>query len=127
MAPPLIAKKDTNNGHLKKRVYGPWMLNVLRIIAKFKFLRGTKLDIFGYTKDRISERQLIEEYETTMREILEGLTQNNHSLATEIASLPQNIRGFGHVKEANISKQKKIQKELMTYWKNPSQTASAAE
>ena len=103
MAPPLFAKRDKATGELKKASYGPWLLPLLRILAKLRFLRGTSLDIFGYTAERRTERQLIEDYEKLLREqVLPALTSGNHSIAVSLASLPESIRGYGHVKERNL-------------------------
>ena len=72
------------------------------MLAKLKFLRGTAFDIFGYMPERKIERQLIEDYKNTIKELLEKLENNNYQLALEIASLPEYVRGFGHVKLTNI-------------------------
>ena len=127
LAPPLIAARDEDSGHLKKRLYGPWMMNAYRIMAKFKFLRGTKLDLFGYSAERRAERRQIEIYEATVRELLGNLTRDNHPLAVEIARLPLKMRGFGHVKQANVEATTARETELMNYWRNPPSQASAAE
>ena len=81
-----------------------------------KFLRGTKFDIFGYTKERRQERQLIKNYRGYIRTILSGLTPNNHKLAVEIAAIPDSIRGFGHVKNDNIKNAQLQESNLMKIW-----------
>jgi len=70
-----------------------------RLLSKCKGLRGTAFDVFGYTTERKTERRMITDYETVIEELLDGLSADNHALATEIAGLPLGIRGFGHVKE----------------------------
>ena len=67
-------------------------------LARGKRLRGTKLDIFGYTHERRTERQLIADYETLLTEVLGKLTRDNHVTAVAVASIPEKIRGYGHVK-----------------------------
>ena len=62
MAPPLFARRDKITGEPKKMSFGPWLLGLLRVLAKFKVLRGTPLDPFGYTAERRTERRLISEY-----------------------------------------------------------------
>jgi indolepyruvate ferredoxin oxidoreductase len=101
LAPPLTAGRDPVSGHLIKHEYGPWMLTGFRVLAKLKFLRGTVFDIFGRTEERRAERTAIAEYEAQLGEIVATLTESNHAIATELAALPLEIRGFGHIKEAN--------------------------
>ena len=103
LAPPLLARRDKVTGELKKMSFGPWLLGAFRVLAKFKVLRGTPLDPFGYTAERRTERRLVAEYCDLLREFCERLTLENHHLAVELASLPEKIRGFGHVKQRHIS------------------------
>ena len=102
LAPPLLAKRDAQ-GHLVKTQYGAWMKHAFRLLAKFKGLRGTALDPFGYTAERKMERGLIRDYEDLLAELLPKLSKENYRTAVELASLPERIRGFGHVKEAHIA------------------------
>ena len=74
----------------------------LKVIARFRFLRGTPFDPFGRTRDRRLERELITQYETTIQDISETLNTENHRLAVELASYPESIRGYGHVKREHI-------------------------
>ncbi|HTW51387.1 MAG TPA: indolepyruvate ferredoxin oxidoreductase family protein, partial [Stellaceae bacterium] len=101
LAPPLTAGRDPASGHLIKHEYGPWMLAGFRVLAKLKRLRGTPFDIFGRTGERRAERAAIAEYEAQLGEIAANLTKANLPAAVELAALPLEIRGFGHVKEAN--------------------------
>lgn len=108
LAPPLLSKRDPETGHLIKREFGPWMLPAFRVLAKFKFLRGTALDVFGRSEERKLERSLIGDYEQQVEQLLSVLSGQNASpeklaIAVEIAGLPYFMRGFGHVKEANIT------------------------
>jgi indolepyruvate ferredoxin oxidoreductase len=89
------------------------MLGAFGVLAKLRFLRGTPLDVFGRTEERRMERALIGEYEKTVEALLEGLNQRNHALAVEIASLPEHIRGFGHIKAKSVEAARKKQAELM--------------
>ncbi|MDP7344104.1 MAG: hypothetical protein QF767_12250, partial [Alphaproteobacteria bacterium] len=127
LAPPLFAGRDGESGHLKKRLYGPWMMSAYRVLAKFKFLRGTALDIFGHSAERRAERGRIADYEATVRELLGNLTRDNHALAVEVARLPLKMRGFGHIKQANAEAATARQADLMEYWRNPPSRANAAE
>ena len=106
LAPPLLNRPDPVTGIAGKSEFGPWMMAGFRILAKLKGLRGTALDIFGRTEERRTERRLITEYETTVDELLRGLSADNLKLAVEIASIPEDIRGFGHVKMRHLKKQR---------------------
>ena len=125
LAPPLLGGRDPNTGELKKRRYGPWMLKVFKQVAKFKRLRGTPLDIFGYSAERKHERQLIKDYEQLLEELLSGLNPDNHSIAVELASIPEKIRGYGHVKAAHLEKAKAREAELLNLFRNPPQAIAA--
>jgi indolepyruvate ferredoxin oxidoreductase len=118
LAPPIFARRDPKTGHLKKRAFGPWMLTAFRLLARLKGLRGTWFDPFGRTAERREERALIAEYEATLEEILNGLTPANHALAVEIASLPREIRGFGHVKARYIAHAKEHRERLLAAWRS---------
>jgi indolepyruvate ferredoxin oxidoreductase len=126
LAPPLLADRDPMTGHLKKRVYGKWMLGAFRALAPLRRLRGTALDIFGHTAERRAERRLIAEYETVLDEFERGLSAENHGAAVELAGLPLEIRGFGHVKEANLKRAKAKEAELLARFRAPSPPALAA-
>jgi len=127
LAPPLLAQRDPDTGHLQKREYGPWIFSAFKLLAKFKGLRGTRFDVFGYTEERRMERQLIEDYVATVDELLAGLTPENHALAIEIARIPEKIRGFGHVKERHLETAKAEEAQLLEAWRNPTPHATAAE
>jgi indolepyruvate ferredoxin oxidoreductase len=101
LAPPLFAKRDSH-GHLVKQEFGGWMMQAFRVLSKLKFLRGGMLDPFGHTDERRKERALIEEYRQTVAALLPLLRADNVQLATEIARVPEFIRGYGHIKEAHL-------------------------
>jgi indolepyruvate ferredoxin oxidoreductase len=125
LAPPTFSRRDSE-GKLRKHEFGPWMFRAFKLLAKFKSLRGGALDVFGYTAERKMERKLIEDYAVTVDELLARLDRDNHALAVEIASIPEQIRGYGHIKEANFAKAKKRWDELMAAWRNPSAARAAA-
>jgi indolepyruvate ferredoxin oxidoreductase len=83
--------------------FGPWMMGVFKLIARFKSLRGTAFDPFGYSSERRSERKLIADYAATLDEVLAKLNPANHHLAVGIAAIPEKIRGFGHVKARHLA------------------------
>lgn len=101
LAPPLLAKKDAQ-GRLLKTQYGAWIMPVFRVLAKLRFLRGSKLDIFGYTEERQMERRLAAEYRNMVLALLPQLRAGNLALAIEIAQLPDRVRGYGHVKDKAV-------------------------
>ena len=116
LAPPIIAPKDKTTGLPTKIQFGPWMLKAFGLLAKFKFLRGTKLDPFGYFEERKMERGLIDKYFDTVETLLRDLIADNHALAVEIAELPMTIRGYGHVKHENVQEAHAKLKALLAEW-----------
>ena len=102
LAPPLFAKRDAVTGHLQKRAFGPWIFKAFGVLARLKGLRGTAFDLFGYTDERKAERRLIADYIAMLDEVVRDLTPENHKLAVQLAEIPDQIRGFGHVKHKAI-------------------------
>jgi indolepyruvate ferredoxin oxidoreductase len=102
LAPPLLAKPNPATGEPRKLSFGPWMMSAFKVLAGFKFLRGTPFDIFGYSVERRTERKLIADYETMLDEVLAKLTPDNHPLAVGLAAIPEKIRGFGPVKARHL-------------------------
>ena len=109
LAPPLISETN-DKGELVKQKFGPAMLTGFKVLSRLKFLRGTPLDVFGRTEERRTERALIGEYQSSLSVILGQLHADNHSLAVDVARIPEQIKGFGHVKERNL-------KAARTQWK----------
>ena len=103
LAPPLLARRNPETGEPKKMSFGPWMIKAFAVIAKFKFLRATAFDPFGYTAERKMERRLISDYEQLLEELLEHLTPANHHVAVALAMIPEKIRGFGPVKQRHLA------------------------
>ncbi|MEC5215212.1 indolepyruvate ferredoxin oxidoreductase [Actimicrobium sp. GrIS 1.19] len=127
LAPPLFSKKDAQ-GHLIKAQYGSWVWRAFGVLAKLKGVRGTRCDIFGYSDERKSERQLIVDYRRTVLSMLDTLNGENHATAVEIANLPEKIRGFGHVKDASVLNARDEENRLMGRFRavNAMEHASAA-
>ena len=102
-------------------------MRAFRLLAKLKGLRGTALDIFGRTDERRTEWALISEYEATVEQLLAGLTPANHALAVDIASIPETIRGYGHVKMRHLKQAQEQRAELLAKFNAPvERTAKAA-
>jgi indolepyruvate ferredoxin oxidoreductase len=125
LAPPLSAQRDPATGELKKREFGPWVFSLFKLLARMKRLRGTAFDVFGYTAERRVERRLVEEYEATLRRLIDRLSPANHAVAVEIARLPLKIRGYGHVKERNLVSVRAEEARLFAAFDHPVQSAAA--
>ena len=115
-APPLLARRDPETGMPLKQNYGAWTLPILRQLARLRWLRGSCLDIFGYSEERRAERRLIEDYEQTIDNLISGLGSGNHQLAVEIASIPEMIRGYGDIKARNLVAAEAKLTELKALW-----------
>jgi len=113
LAPPLFAKKDAR-GHLVKAEFGSWMWTAFKLLAKLKGLRGGAFDVFGYSAERRMERALIAEYRAMVEGLLPALDAANHATAVELAALPEQIRGFGHVKEKAVAEYRMRKAELLS-------------
>ena len=112
IAPPLLARSAHGAPPAKLRV-GPWMLPVMKWLARGKALRGTPFDPFGRTKERRTERELIVRFEHLVERLLHELAPSNQALAAQIAALPLTVRGFGHVKSANLALAQAREAELL--------------
>ncbi|MCG3189365.1 MAG: hypothetical protein LKCHEGNO_01725 [Burkholderiaceae bacterium] len=126
LAPPLTARRNAK-GELVKRPYGPWMRKAFEVLVKLKSLRGTPLDVFGYTAERKTERRLIDEYKASLDEVLRsGLTSDARlALAVEIARIPEEIRGYGHVKARHLAAARTKWQALMAKWRGSDEGADA--
>jgi indolepyruvate ferredoxin oxidoreductase len=125
LAPPLTAKRN-DKGELQKRPFGPWMRTAFGVLAKLKGLRGGALDPFGKTEERRTERQLIRDYRACIEELLKGLNAANVAQAAEIARLPEEIRGYGHVKERHLAAARAKWDGLMVRWRQGVTAAARA-
>lgn len=117
MAPPLLSRRDPRTGHLKKRKFGSWVKPALMILRQFRFLRGTPFDPFGHTGERKAERALITEYEATIAEIAAALDAARLKTAIAIAEAPALVKGYGHVKEANMARYAERRRALIEEWR----------
>ena len=115
LAPPLISRPDAVSGKARKRTFGPWIFSVLKPLARMKVLRGTAFDLFGMTQERKRERLLITEYEQLLTEHLHTALQDADAYQRflQLVQLPESIRGFGHVKLANIEKADAQRRQLL--------------
>jgi indolepyruvate ferredoxin oxidoreductase len=117
LAPPLLARPDKFTGEPRKITFGPWIFPVFKLLAKFKFLRGTPFDPFGYSTERKTERALLCDYEAMLEEVLPKLDAANHHIAVGLAAIPDKIRGFGHVKRRHLKAAKADEAALFDQWR----------
>ena len=125
LAPPLLSKRD-NHGHLIKRQFGSWVGMVFPLLAKLRFLRGSVLDPFGHTEERKGERALIAEYRDTIASLLPQLSSDNLSQMVELAGIPEDIRGYGHVKERHLKNAKQKEARLLDVLKSGAKPAPSS-
>ena len=125
LAPPALAKKN-NQGELIKQPFGHWMRSAFALLAKLKGLRGTAFDPFGRSEERRTERALIGEYRAAIDELLAGLSAERLTLAVEIARIPEDIRGYGHVKARHLDAARGKWQGLMAQWRGRADARSAA-
>ena len=125
LAPPMTARRN-EKGELQKKKFGPTMSVAFRVLARLKGLRGTAFDLFGRTEERRSERALIARYRQSIEHVLTSLDAGKHALALEIARLPEQIKGFGHVKERNLAAASQRWDVLLAQWDAPAQQRQAA-
>jgi indolepyruvate ferredoxin oxidoreductase len=128
LAPPLLAPVNKATGEPRKLTFGPWIFPLFTILAKFKLLRGTPLDPFGYSRERKEERRLIADYEGMLTEVLAKLDAGNHHIAVGLAAIPEKIRGFGHVKMRHLQVAKADEAALLEQFRaGPRPLLRAAE
>ncbi|MXP64785.1 indolepyruvate ferredoxin oxidoreductase family protein [Roseomonas sp. M0104] len=117
LAPPLWARPDPATGEPRKRAFGPWMLQAFRVLARLRRLRGTVLDPFRFGEDRKLDRRLLAEYERLVGELLASLHRRNHAIAVELAALPEQIRGYGHIRRRHAEHAKRQEATLLDAFK----------
>jgi indolepyruvate ferredoxin oxidoreductase len=119
LAPPLLGRTDAQ-GRPRKQAFGPWMLSAFKLLARLKGLRGTPLNVFGYTHERRTERALIDQYTQTLQRVVHALQAQPEAhtleLAFKLAQLPEGIKGFGHVKARNLQAVQAQWAELIKQW-----------
>jgi indolepyruvate ferredoxin oxidoreductase len=118
LAPPMISKIDPATGRPKKRKFGPWVFTAFKVLSRMKRLRGTPFDVFGYTRERRQERRLMEDFLSMVEALCDSLNAENYDVATELAGLPNDIRGYGPVKELAVEKYEGRRSELWNRFLN---------
>jgi indolepyruvate ferredoxin oxidoreductase len=124
LAPPLLARHN-DQGELIKQPFGAWMGTAFKLLARLKGLRGGAFDIFGRTAERREERALIGQYRACIEELLPTLVTGNLGLAVDLARLPEDIRGYGHVKARHLRLVRPKWEALMAAWRQGGERAAA--
>jgi indolepyruvate ferredoxin oxidoreductase len=119
-SPPLFAGLDPATGRPKKYELGPWVLPILRVLAKLRWLRGKKLDPFRWSADRRLERELLARYEAALDRIGAELDDARFDLALSLARLPEQVRGYGPIKSAAATRAMAAERQLWQPWDTPS-------
>jgi len=126
LAPPILGRLDPDTGLPRKQKFGAWMIPVFRILARLKGVRGTPFDVFGYSAERRMERRLILEYEQLMDQLIAKLSTENHATAVSLASLPEKVRGFGHIKARNVEAMQREREALLREFDAPGRPLASA-
>jgi indolepyruvate ferredoxin oxidoreductase len=125
LAPPLFSKKNSQ-GEPVKSTYGPWVWHAMKALAKFKGLRGTRIDPFGWTAERQMERQLINDFVELTRQLTGHARTDEWQQVKDMLSLPQQIRGYGHVKLATVATYRQQLEQQLAQFYDPRHQAIAA-
>jgi len=112
LAPPLLAKRDPVTGEARKSEYGAWVFSAFKVLAKLKGLRGTVWDVFGYSEERKQEKALRDAYLGDVERVAGSLTLDTLPTAVAIAEVPEQIRGYGHVKLNAMTKATAVRERL---------------
>ncbi|HEX6999227.1 MAG TPA: indolepyruvate ferredoxin oxidoreductase family protein [Gammaproteobacteria bacterium] len=126
LSPPLFARHDPDTGRPRKYRFGPWLLPVLRLLARARRLRGTRLDPFRFSPDRRLERELLAWFEALLATLVDELDERRFELAVELARLPQSIRGYGPIKREAAEKARARERELLEAWASPVRSPASA-
>jgi len=119
MAPPIFNRGLDPLGRPKKSSFGPWMMAALKVLARFKGIRGTAIDPFSWFAERREERALIGDYRALIEEIMTGLNEKNQAIGVDCASLPDQVRGYGPVKAESIRQYRELRAAQLRRFHNP--------
>ena len=128
LAPPLFAQRDPQDRpSASSRSSAPGCCRPSRCWRSSSSCAARRSTSSATATERKTERALIGQYESLVDELLAGLTPANHALAVKLASMPDDIRGYGHVKDAHLAKAKRKEADLLAQWRNPEPLQRAAE
>ena len=80
---------------------GAWARFPLKVLAGLKFVRGTAMDVFGYTDERRAERADLADYLADIDLITEMATIESIDSAKQLANAPSKLKGYGQVRTRN--------------------------
>jgi indolepyruvate ferredoxin oxidoreductase len=118
LAPPLLARKKPGSDVPAKMSFGAWLMPTFGVLARLKGLRGTPFDPFGYTRERRNERALRDRYLAFVHELATGLRMTNKDAALKLAQAPDQVRGYGHIKQAAMDSFDAQWPELLARYRN---------
>jgi len=116
-SPPMFARRDPVTGRPSKYELGPWMLPVLRVLARVRRIRGSWLDPFRFSADRKLERELLARYEKLLTRVCTELDEARFDLAAKLLALPLDVRGYGPIKQAAAERSRALEETLWESWK----------
>jgi len=111
-----FGRRDPVSGQTLKREVGPWLMTAFRLMAPLRRLRGSVLDPFRGSPERRLAREVLATYASDLERIVSGLGADNHALAVKLASLPERIRGYGHVRERHAQAAAQARDALLAQW-----------
>ena len=125
LAPPLITKEG-KNGRAKKIEFGEFTIHIFKVLAWLKWLRGTKFDIFSYSKDRRLDLDLIKQYQHDLQFVKKLNLDQDKELILELLNVPSSIKGFGIVRRKNYEAASVQRKNLLEKLRNSSEALGHA-
>lgn len=114
LSPPLLGIIGGNKDKPRKYRFGPWVIPILKLLASLRVIRGTAIDVFGYSSERNLNRRMIDEYEAMLDVILPLLTKENINIVLELVLLPLSVKGYGHVMIRSFNAMQKQQSGLVS-------------
>ncbi len=113
LAPPVFSLAKDGRGRPLKRQFGQWIFVVFKALAALRWVRGTALDMFGYSSERRSERQLIQWYRKILSLCGSQYAESAREQWLRVLTEPMNIRGYGPVKEESLSRQVELVNKIV--------------
>lgn len=101
------------------REVGPWLMSAFKLMARLRGLRGSWLDPLRNSDERRLDRALASRFAAHIGELLAGLNDDNRASAVALAALPEKIRGYGHVRQANADTAAVERERLLQSFRHP--------
>ena len=119
LAPPMLAFLKDASGRPRKIAFGAWLRGPFRLLRGLRRLRGTRLDPFGYGRERKREREAIATYRQRVRELLPLVNASNRDEAIAVLAYADQIRGYGPVKAQSFIRAEEWFRERMARFARP--------